>query len=154
MCDFSQVYPMFFSFIKVSNHSTKNKPRNLLRLCFWVFFRYKEAEEDCTKAISLDSTYSKAFARRATARVTLGKLEEAKQGAAQRNTVLPRQHFVSFHNTKTTIYILFIVIYNCFHLCLCCYYSTKGHLAAQSNEWKCSSVKSTDLMMNTDVVTG
>lgn len=43
--------------------------------------RYKDAEEDCTKAISLDSTYSKAFARRATARVALGKLEEAKQGA-------------------------------------------------------------------------
>lgn len=40
-----------------------------------------EAEEDCTIAISLDSTYSKAFARRATARVALGKLQEAKQGA-------------------------------------------------------------------------
>lgn len=43
--------------------------------------RFKEAEEDCTKAISLDSTYSKAFARRATARVALGKLQEAEQGA-------------------------------------------------------------------------
>ncbi|KAJ0012530.1 hypothetical protein NQD34_016864 [Periophthalmus magnuspinnatus] len=42
--------------------------------------RFKEAEEDCTKAISLDNTYSKAFAsRRATARVSLGKLEEAKK---------------------------------------------------------------------------
>uniref|UniRef100_A0A3Q3KN10 RNA polymerase II-associated protein 3 n=1 Tax=Mastacembelus armatus TaxID=205130 RepID=A0A3Q3KN10_9TELE len=40
-----------------------------------------EAEEDCTKAIFLDSTYSKAFARRGAARVALGKLEEAKQGA-------------------------------------------------------------------------
>lgn len=47
-----------------------------------VCCRYTEAEEDCSKAISLDSTYTKAFARRATARVALGKLEEAKQGAA------------------------------------------------------------------------
>lgn len=31
----------------------------------------------------MDSTYSKAFARRATARVSLGKLQGAKQGAAQ-----------------------------------------------------------------------
>lgn len=52
--------------------------------------RYQEAEEDCTKAIFLDSTYSKAFARRATARVALGKTQEAKQGAAQ-NIILQRQ---------------------------------------------------------------
>lgn len=45
-----------------------------------VHCRYKEAVEDCTKAISLDNTYSKAFARRATARVALGELQEAKQG--------------------------------------------------------------------------
>uniref|UniRef100_A0A8C5E0W3 RNA polymerase II-associated protein 3 n=1 Tax=Gouania willdenowi TaxID=441366 RepID=A0A8C5E0W3_GOUWI len=38
-----------------------------------------EAEEDCTTAVSLDSTYSKALARRATARVALGKVEEAKK---------------------------------------------------------------------------
>lgn len=54
---------------------------------FWsVCRRYQEAEEDCTKAIYLDRTYSKAFARRATARVALGKLEEAKQGASKRKT--------------------------------------------------------------------
>lgn len=59
-----------FSLLKVDTN---------LHLCFCC--RYKEAEEDCTKAISLDGSYSKALARRATARVALGKLEEAKQGA-------------------------------------------------------------------------
>lgn len=42
--------------------------------------RYKEAEEDCSRAICLDDSYSKAFARRGTARAALGKLQEAKQG--------------------------------------------------------------------------
>lgn len=54
--------------------------------------RFKEAEKDCTKAIFVDSTYSKAFARRATARVALGKLQAAKQGAAQ-ITSLVLKHF-------------------------------------------------------------
>lgn len=47
-------------------------------MAFLKLERFKEAEEDCNKAILLDNTYSKAFARRATARVALGKLEEAK----------------------------------------------------------------------------
>uniref|UniRef100_A0A3P9K856 RNA polymerase II-associated protein 3 n=1 Tax=Oryzias latipes TaxID=8090 RepID=A0A3P9K856_ORYLA len=38
-----------------------------------------EAEEDCSRAISLDNTYSKAFARRGTARAALRKPLEAKQ---------------------------------------------------------------------------
>lgn len=42
--------------------------------------RYQEAEEDCSRAICLDDSYSKAFARRGTARAALGKLQEAKQG--------------------------------------------------------------------------
>ncbi|XP_061617450.1 RNA polymerase II-associated protein 3 [Phyllopteryx taeniolatus] len=46
-------------------------------MAFLKLERFKEAEEDCTKAISLDNTYSKAFARRAAARVALGKLEDA-----------------------------------------------------------------------------
>ncbi|KAM9327425.1 RNA polymerase II-associated protein 3 isoform 2-T2 [Pholidichthys leucotaenia] len=45
--------------------------------------RFKEAENDCTKAIFLDCTYSKAFARRGTARAALGKLEEARQDFQQ-----------------------------------------------------------------------
>lgn len=45
-----------------------------------VLGRYAEAEEDCTKAVGLDSTYSKAFARRGTARVALGRLSDAKAG--------------------------------------------------------------------------
>lgn len=45
-----------------------------------MFIRYEEAERDCTQAISLDGSYSKAFARRGTARTFLGKINEAKQG--------------------------------------------------------------------------
>lgn len=45
-----------------------------------MFNRYEEAENDCTQAILLDGSYSKAFARRGTARTFLGKLNEAKQG--------------------------------------------------------------------------
>lgn len=45
--------------------------------------RYAEAEEDCSKAIALDGTYSKAFARRGTARAALGKLSEAKEDFEQ-----------------------------------------------------------------------
>ncbi|NXG73549.1 RPAP3 protein, partial [Baryphthengus martii] len=41
--------------------------------------RYEEAENDCTQALLLDGSYSKAFARRGAARVALGKLEEAMQ---------------------------------------------------------------------------
>lgn len=43
-------------------------------------YRYKEADVDCSKAIALDNTYSKAFARRGTARAALGMLIEAKEG--------------------------------------------------------------------------
>lgn len=45
-----------------------------------VCHRYEEAEEDCSRAIRLDASYSKAFARRGSARAALGKLQEAKQG--------------------------------------------------------------------------
>lgn len=45
-----------------------------------MFNRYEEAEKDCTQAVLLDGSYSKAFARRGTARTFLGKLSEAKQG--------------------------------------------------------------------------
>lgn len=44
--------------------------------------RYEEAEQDCTQALLLDASYCKAFARRGSARVALGKLEEAVQGMA------------------------------------------------------------------------
>ncbi|XP_010175156.1 RNA polymerase II-associated protein 3-like, partial [Antrostomus carolinensis] len=40
---------------------------------------YEEAENDCTQALLLDASYSKAFARRGAARVALGKLKEAMQ---------------------------------------------------------------------------
>lgn len=48
--------------------------------CFLLMMRYEEAEEDCTQAVLLDSSYSKAYARRGTARAALGKLKEAMQG--------------------------------------------------------------------------
>lgn len=43
--------------------------------------RYEEAERDCIQAVLLDPSYSKAYARRGTARAALGKLKEAMQGA-------------------------------------------------------------------------
>lgn len=49
-------------------------------MAFLKLQRYEEAEEDCSRAVRLDDSYSKAFARRGTARAALGKLEEAKRG--------------------------------------------------------------------------
>ncbi|KAL7867467.1 hypothetical protein SRHO_G00088510 [Serrasalmus rhombeus] len=48
--------------------------------CFFRLKKYAEAEEDCTKAIALDGTYTKAFARAA-----LGRLSEAKEEATEEN---------------------------------------------------------------------
>lgn len=45
-----------------------------------LLYRFTEAEEDCSLALALDSSYVKAYYRRATARVKLGKLQEAKLG--------------------------------------------------------------------------
>lgn len=59
----------------------KGRVRLTLTLCR----RYQEAEEDCSRAICLDDSYSKAFARRGTARAALGKLQEAKQGLLLNN---------------------------------------------------------------------
>ena len=42
--------------------------------------RYGEAEKDCSLALALDDSYIKAYYRRATARVKLGRLEDAKLG--------------------------------------------------------------------------
>lgn len=42
--------------------------------------RFKEAEEDCTEAISLDDRYTKAYARRGTARRELQKYLMAVEG--------------------------------------------------------------------------
>lgn len=47
--------------------------------------RYEEAEKDCTRAVLLDSSYSKAYARRGTARAALGKFKEAIQGEVFNN---------------------------------------------------------------------
>lgn len=40
--------------------------------------RFAAAELDCTQAIALDQRYTKAYFRRATARVHMDKLKEAK----------------------------------------------------------------------------
>lgn len=42
--------------------------------------RFDEAEQDCGAALALDDTYSKALARRATARAALGRMREAIEG--------------------------------------------------------------------------
>lgn len=64
--------------------------------------RYKEAEEDCSKAIALDGTYSKAFARRGTARAALGLLKQAKEGTVDRH---PRGYILLVgHMSLATIF--------------------------------------------------
>lgn len=55
-------------------------PQVLVKARATVCHRYKEAEEDCSRAIRLDDSYSKAFARRGTARAALGNLPEARRG--------------------------------------------------------------------------
>ena len=44
-----------------------------------LFYRYGAAEQDCSVALQLDSKYTKAIARRATAREKLKKYKEAKK---------------------------------------------------------------------------
>ncbi len=41
--------------------------------------RFAAAEIDCSTAISIDPTYVKAYARRASARLSLSKLQDAKK---------------------------------------------------------------------------
>jgi hypothetical protein len=45
--------------------------------------RYEDAEVDCTEAIALDDRYTKAYARRGTARKELKKYLGAVEGAWQ-----------------------------------------------------------------------
>ena len=42
--------------------------------------RYAAAESDCSMALALDDCYLKAYLRRGTARLRLGKTEEARKG--------------------------------------------------------------------------
>jgi tetratricopeptide (TPR) repeat protein len=48
-----------------------------------VCFRYGAAIQDCDTALELDNTYVKAYARRATAKQSLGRLEEAMEDYEQ-----------------------------------------------------------------------
>jgi hypothetical protein len=43
---------------------------------------FQGAEEDCARAIAIDPSYVKSYARRATARRSLGRLREAAEGTA------------------------------------------------------------------------
>ena len=59
------------------------KPKRLFVQCLISLVyscRYGEAEKDCSLALALDDSYIKAYYRRATARLKLGKLEDAKLG--------------------------------------------------------------------------
>ena len=55
---------------------------NIIVIHITLFGRYEDAEKDCCLALALDDSYVKAYFRRATARVKLGKLEEAKLGTS------------------------------------------------------------------------
>ena len=48
--------------------------------------RYVETEVDCTLALSLDPTYTKAYLRRGTARLALNKIESAVKGTAVKSS--------------------------------------------------------------------
>ena len=61
----------------VSNFS--NSLFNVLS-CFIYSCSYAEAEKDCSLALALDDSYVKAYYRRATARVKLRRLDDAKLG--------------------------------------------------------------------------
>ena len=45
----------------------------------YLNFRYGAAIQDCDTALELDNTYIKAYARRATAKQSLGRLKEAME---------------------------------------------------------------------------
>lgn len=51
--------------------------RLLLFVLECLHCRWKEAESDCTTALQLDSTYVKAYQRRAAAREKMNQLSEA-----------------------------------------------------------------------------
>ena len=71
---------MYIFYIRNSVYVKFSTSYIFLLSIYIIFNRYEEAEKDCTQAILLDGSYSKAFARRGTARTFLGKLSEAKQG--------------------------------------------------------------------------
>jgi Tfp pilus assembly protein PilF len=48
-----------------------------------LLFRYGAAIQDCDTALELNRTYVKAYARRATAKQSLGRLKEAKEDYEQ-----------------------------------------------------------------------
>ena len=67
--------------VVIQNTYTKLKHLFVQRLISLVCScSYGEAEKDCSLALALDDSYIKAYYRRATARVKLGKLEDAKLG--------------------------------------------------------------------------
>ena len=52
-------------------------------MCLLKQEKYGAAEVDCTLSITIDPAYSKSYHRRATARVKLGKLEDARKDYEQ-----------------------------------------------------------------------
>ncbi len=54
-----------------------------------LLLRYGAAIQDCDTALDLDSTYIKAYARRATAKQSLGRLKEAMEDYKQLLSLQP-----------------------------------------------------------------
>lgn len=69
-------------------------------MCLIKQEKYGAAEVDCTLAIGLDAKYSKAYHRRATARVKLGKLEEAKKDYEELLKLEPNSQLVKIELQK------------------------------------------------------
>lgn len=53
-------------------------PKFVSVLISFLLFSLRSAEADCTAALQLDSSYVKAYQRRAMARAGLGQLQEAR----------------------------------------------------------------------------
>ena len=80
--------------------------------------RFAAAELDCTQAIALDPTYTKAVLRRATARVQLNKLKEAKQDITSILNTDPSNKQAKHELTrieKVHIFLLICVSLECWH---------------------------------------
>ena len=68
--------------------------------CFIYSCSYAEAEKDCSLALALDDSYVKAYYRRATARVKLQRLDDAKLGI---------HNLLRWYNFNIHVHVLYLL---------------------------------------------